>query len=121
VATSFRVRSAGATLVGEQAGGGPLALILHGGPGLSDDTEPLARELSNVFTTVRYTQRGVPPASGAGPFAVEDHVADAIAVLDAVGLEAAWMVGHSWGGHLAMHVAVAQPELVSGLDLNSQS
>jgi pimeloyl-ACP methyl ester carboxylesterase len=113
--SSFEVRSAGATLVGARAGDGLPALILHGGPGLSDYTETLADELSQVFTTLRYTQRGVPPSSVAGPFRVEDHVADAIGVLDALDVRSAWVVGHSWGGHLAMHVAVAEPDRVSGL------
>jgi proline iminopeptidase len=113
--SSFEVRSAGAILVGARAGDGPPALILHGGPGLSDYTETLADELSQVFTTLRYTQRGVPPSSVAGPFRVEDHVADAIGVLDALDVPSAWVVGHSWGGHLAMHVAVADPDRVTGL------
>jgi pimeloyl-ACP methyl ester carboxylesterase len=34
--SSFEVRSAGATLVGARAGDGLAALILQGGPGLSD-------------------------------------------------------------------------------------
>jgi proline iminopeptidase len=113
--SSFEVRSAGATLVGVRAGDGPPALILHGGPGLSDYTETLADELSGVFTTLRYTQRGVSPSSVEGPFSVEDHVADAVAVLDALDVRSAWLVGHSWGGHLAMHFAVAEPERVTGL------
>jgi pimeloyl-ACP methyl ester carboxylesterase len=36
-------------------------------------------------------------------------------VLDALGWESAHVVGHSWGGHLALHVAVAMPERVAGV------
>ena len=42
-------------------------------------------------------------------------MADALAVLDRFGLERAWVIGHSWGGHLALHLAVAHPERVAGL------
>jgi pimeloyl-ACP methyl ester carboxylesterase len=38
-------------------------------------------------------------------------------LLDKLGWERAWLVGHSWGGHLAMHIAVAHPERVTGLIL----
>ena len=42
-------------------------------------------------------------------------MADALAVLDALGLEKAWAVGHSWGGHLALHLAVAHPDRLHGV------
>ena len=35
---------------------------------------------------------------------------DVVAVLDALEIGRALVVGHSWGGHLAMHLAVAFPE-----------
>lgn len=54
-------------------------------------------------------------ADPSGPFDVERHVADAIAVLDAEEVERAYVVGHSWGGHLALHLAVGHPDRVLGL------
>jgi proline iminopeptidase len=63
-----------------------------------------------LFRTIRYQQRGLPPTSVGGTATVEDHIADALAVLDGLGIERAWVVGHSWGAHLAMHLAVAAPE-----------
>ena len=56
-----------------------------------------------------YQQRGVAPSTLEGPLAVEREVADALAVLDALSWERAWLVGHSWGGHLLLHLAVAAP------------
>ena len=41
--------------------------------------------------------------------------ADARRVLDALGWQRAYVVGHSWGGHLALHVAEAMPERLLGV------
>ena len=92
------------------SGSGVPALVLHGGPGLSDYTEPLADELGAGFACVRFQQRGIAPTSLGGPFTVEAHMEDVVAVLDALEIGRALVVGHSWGGHLAMHLAVAFPE-----------
>ena len=40
---------------------------------------------------------------------------DALAVLDARDVERAWAIGHSWGGHLALHLLVAHPERLLGV------
>jgi proline iminopeptidase len=102
-------------LAGHREGSGLPALLLHGGPGLSDYMGSLAEELDGLFETIRYTQRGTPPSTSGPPYTVESHVEDAIAVLDHFGLEHAWAIGHSWGGHLALHLAVAHPDRISGL------
>ena len=114
--SGFTVERAGGVIGGWRAGSGPPALILHGGPGLTDVTEGLATELGG-FETFRYQQRGLPPSSTEGPWSVEDHVADALAVLEWIGADRVLLVGHSWGGHLAMHVAVAAPERLGALVL----
>ena len=111
----FEVRVADGKLVGHRGGGGQPALLLHGGPGLSDYTQGLAGELHALFDTIRYTQRGTPPSTVGPPYSVEAHIDDAVAVLDRAGLEQAWAIGHSWGGHLALHLAVAHPERLLGI------
>ena len=40
---------------------------------------------------------------------------DALAVLDFFGLDRVWAIGHPWGGHLALHLAVAHPERLVGI------
>ena len=111
----FRAAVPGGEIVGWVSGGGPPALLLHGGPGLSDYLSDLAAELAPVLTVARYQQRGLAPSVVEGDRTVEGHVADAVAVLDALGWERAWVIGHSWGGHLAMHLAVAHPERLLGM------
>lgn len=105
----------GGEMVGWVGGGGPPALLLHGGPGLSDYLSGLAAELSPVMTVARYQQRGLAPSVVEGDRTVDGHVADAVAVLDALGWGRAWVIGHSWGGHLAMHLAVAHRERLIGM------
>jgi pimeloyl-ACP methyl ester carboxylesterase len=108
----FRAQTEGGELVGwlrEGPTDAPPALLLHGGPGLSDYLESLAVELDGVVTTARYQQRGIAPSVTSGERRVERHVADVVDVLDALGWEKALIVGHSWGGHLVLHFAVAHP------------
>jgi pimeloyl-ACP methyl ester carboxylesterase len=94
---------------------GPRVLLLHGGPGVSFEyLDGLAGEIGAGFQVAAYQQRGIEPSTVEGPFAVEREVADALAVLDALSWEHAWLVGHSWGGHLLLHVAVAAPARLDG-------
>jgi proline iminopeptidase len=111
----IQIASGDAVLTGHVGGKGAPALLLHGGPGVPDYTGPCAAELGTIFTTIRYTQRGTPPSTGGPPFTIEAHMADALAVLDALALDRAWAVGHSWGGHLALHLAVAHPDRLHGI------
>jgi proline iminopeptidase len=97
-------------------GDGPPLLCLHGGPGLSDYLDILGEE-TDGWRRIRYTQRGLAPSTTDGPFSVAQHVADAIAVLDGLGLEDAVVLGHSWGGLLAAVLAMEHPERVRGLVL----
>ena len=112
----FTVSVPGGVIAGVRSGLGNPVLVLHGGPGVSDYTGLLAGELAG-WTAFRYTQRGVAPSTASGPFTIDRHVADAIAVLDQHDLGSAAVLGHSWGGYLAMHLAAAAPERVAGLVL----
>jgi pimeloyl-ACP methyl ester carboxylesterase len=102
-------------LRGHRAGEGRPALLLHGGAAVPDYMGPCAEQLDGLFETFRYTQRGTPPSDGGPPYTIESHMADAVAVLDLFGLERAWAIGHSWGGHLALHLALGYPDRVEGL------
>lgn len=96
-------------------GSGPRLLVLHGCPGLSEYTDTLEPELGDGYRLIRFQQRGVPPSTREGPFEVERHMADAIAVLDAYEIAQACVVGHSWGGHLALHLGMRHPDRCSAL------
>jgi pimeloyl-ACP methyl ester carboxylesterase len=111
----FTASVPGGVITASRSGSGAPALILHGGPGLSDYTASLADELDDAFGVIRYQQRGLAPSTTSGPFDVDRHVADAIAVLGAAGADRAYVIGHSWGGHLAMHLAARHQDRLLGL------
>lgn len=114
--TEFATHDDGPLIAGRRAGSGPPVLLLHGGPGLGFDyLRDLADELAEENDVAWYQQRGQEPSAAEGPHSVAADVDDARRVLDALGWQKAYVVGHSWGGHLALHVAEAMPERLLGV------
>jgi pimeloyl-ACP methyl ester carboxylesterase len=114
--TEFTTHDDGPLIAGRRAGSGPPVLLLHGGPGMDFDyLRDLAEELAEENDVAWYQQRGQKPSAEEGPYTVAADVGDARRVLDALGWEKAYVVGHSWGGHLAIHVAEAMPERLLGV------
>jgi pimeloyl-ACP methyl ester carboxylesterase len=97
-------------------GEGRTLLLLHGGPGLVDYMGLLDAETAG-WRRVRYQQRGHPPSVISGPFTVAQHLEDLISVLDHSATERCVVLGHSWGGHLALQAALAVPGRIDGLVL----
>jgi pimeloyl-ACP methyl ester carboxylesterase len=111
----FNVPVAGGALGGWAMGAGPPVLLLHGGPGLSYEyLDGLAAELGPDYRVAAYQQRGLEPSTVEGPFTVAQAIADVLAVLGALEWSRALIVGHSWGGHLALRFAAAHPERLLG-------
>jgi pimeloyl-ACP methyl ester carboxylesterase len=103
-------------IAGWEAGSGPAVLFLHGGPGMNDYGRMLEAEMAD-WRLLCFQQRGISPSSTSGPFTLEQHIADAITVLDARGAARAIVMGHSFGAHLALHMAVSRPDRVAALVL----
>jgi len=113
---TFATDDGGPVIAGRRAGSGPPVLLLHGGPGMGFDyLRDLAEELATENDVAWYQQRGLAPSSVDGECTVAADVDDARRVLDALGWEQAYVVGHSWGGHLALHVAEALPDRLLGV------
>lgn len=103
-------------LIGE---GEPL-LLVHGS-NLATALVPLAAALNAEAPSVqlvRYHRRGMAGSGGREwPISVEQQAADALGLLDALGLPSAHVLGYSYGGVVATQVALAAPERVRSLAL----
>jgi proline iminopeptidase len=98
-------------LVGWVTGSGRDVVLLHGGPGMTDYMESLLPELDG-YRVASFQQRGVAPSTLAGPFDVPTLRDDVLEVLDTLGWQAPAIIGHSWGGHLLLHLLAAAPTRV---------
>lgn len=97
------------------AGEGHPVVMLHGsGPGATgwSNFRPNMGALAERF---RVIAPDMPGWGGSDPVTYEerDHVSDAIALLDALGIEKAAFVGNSMGGATSLKVAGRHPERVS--------
>lgn len=105
----------GAVLRVSSTGAGLPLVLCHGGPGLWDYLEPLARLLPGEFRVHRYDQRGCGRSTGDGPYTVRQFVTDLDVVRRAMDLPSWWVGGHSWGAELALRYALAYPARTRGL------
>jgi len=113
--TPFSAPTESGELSGWVAGEGPRVLAVHGGPGMSYDyLDDAVLELVARYRVATFQQRGLAPSALQGDFTVAEAVADIAAVLDWLGWETAYLMGHSWGGHLLFHAAVAIPDRIAG-------
>lgn len=95
---------------------GPPVLALHGVSGHSHRWDVLAENLPDVRLHA-VDLRGHGRSPWLPPWNVEQHVADALAVLDHLGLSRAAVMGHSFGGAIAVHLARTAPDRVARLAL----
>jgi pimeloyl-ACP methyl ester carboxylesterase len=115
----MRIELAAHSLRYDESGRGePVFLCIHGLADTLEVWDAVAPALAERGRVVRIDQRGhgesgAPP----GPCTREDLARDAIAVLDALAIPRAIVVGHSVGGIVAMATALAAPERVAGLVL----
>ncbi|MFI6536918.1 alpha/beta fold hydrolase [Nonomuraea sp. NPDC050547] len=115
-ATSLR---AGELEVGYIDGGSGVPLVLvHGGESDRTQFATLRTHLGAGIRAISYDQRdsGItvnPPV----PYTLGDLADDLVALLDALGLQRAHLLGTSFGGAVAQHVALRHPGRVASLIL----
>lgn len=109
-------------VVGERCAHWPL-LCIHGGPGLGHDyLQPLGEMATTGRQVVFYDQLG---CDGKGPvqapidWSLELFLAELQAVRHAAGLERCHVLGHGWGGILALAYALTSPAGLESLVLSS--
>jgi proline iminopeptidase len=102
-------------------GGLPL-VVLHGGPGSTHLGLGVLEPLSDERRVVFYDQLGCGNSSQPSDpslWTVELFLAELANLRDALGLERIHLLGHSWGGMLALEYALTQPGGLESLVLSS--
>jgi pimeloyl-ACP methyl ester carboxylesterase len=116
------VDSEGVRLYWEEHGAGePLLMI----PGFGCSVEIYGSNtpaLAERFRVIVFDPRGAgrsdsPDDASGGGYTMERYATDCAAVLDAAGCESAHVLGTSFGGMVAMNLALAYPQRVRGLVL----
>jgi len=106
----------GVTLHAEVTGDGAALLFIHEFAGDHRSWEPQVRFFSGGYRCITYAARGYPPSDvPADPAAYSQQraVADAVAVLDGLGVDRAHVAGLSMGGFTALHLVLRHPGRVA--------
>jgi len=101
----------------EEGSGEPLLLIMGLGYSLEmwHRVKPL---VTNKFRVIMFDNRGVGQSDVPEPnYSIPDMADDAVAVLDAAGVESAHVLGVSMGGYIAQALTIADPDRVRSLIL----
>ena len=118
-ATMERIAVDDAELEFDDQGSGEPVIFIHGA-GPADSFLPVAIEpvVREAYRVIRYHRRGSAGSSRVqGPVAVTRQAADCRALLGALGIAKAHVVGHSYGGSIAVQLALDAPEAVQTLAL----
>lgn len=109
----------GSELEYSERGSGEPALFIHGAF-LADPFRPILASpaLAGRFRLITYARRGhMASASPEGEISLTQQAADAGALLSFLGIQKAHVVGHSFGGCIALQLALESPGCVHSLAL----
>ena len=118
--TKSEVAVAGGSLAVHRWGqsDGPVVVLVHGITGNSHAWQPVARALDGEATLLAVDLRGRADSRELpGPYGLDAHVGDLLALLDAHGLDQAVFAGHSLGAYIVARLGAQHPERVQALVL----
>ncbi len=112
------VRAPDAELFYEVSGSGPRTVFFNGSGSTLEDSRLLIGVLASRCELLAFDYRGL-GLSGevSGSYTMADCAADAVRVMDAAGWPAAAVIGISFGGMVALELAVTHPERCTRLAL----
>jgi pimeloyl-ACP methyl ester carboxylesterase len=115
--STIRVRDV--SLFVQVVGHGYPLLLMHGGPGLDHTTLRSLQPLADEFTLIFYDHRCNGRSEGAevSSMTFENLTADAEALRQTLGFDKWAVLGHSFGGHVALEYALRYPSSLSHLGL----
>jgi pimeloyl-ACP methyl ester carboxylesterase len=115
--TSVQIRDV--SLFVKVMGHGYPLLLMHGGPGLDHTTLLALQPLADQFTLIFYDHRCNGRSKGAevSSMTFENLTADADALRQTLGFDQWAVLGHSFGGHVALEYALRYPQSLSHLVL----
>ena len=98
---------------------GNVLIAINGGPGQSSRYMVSLEQLASTeLAVVTYDQRGTGRSTKpSGGYTLMKYIADLEAVRKAVGTEMVHILGHSWGGIVAMRYATIHPQRVRSIIL----
>jgi pimeloyl-ACP methyl ester carboxylesterase len=112
----LKVQTNGAAFHVARTGQGRPLLLLHGWPEFWLTWEPVMTRLANRFTLYAPDLRGFGDSDKPdGPFGPEQQAVDMVALMDALDLKQAGIVGHDVGGALMQPLARNAPAGIAGL------
>jgi 3-oxoadipate enol-lactonase len=107
----------GKELAVEIAGDGPAVLLVHGLGGTSNFYQVQADALAASHTVIRVDSAGAGRSPVTDGISVESHADDLAALLDALDIDSAAVVGHSMGTLVVRSLTARYPAKVSALAL----
>jgi len=114
-----RVTLNGAAIEYEVRGSGEPLMLIHGSI-IADAFFPLINQagIANNYRVISYHRRGFAGSARAqDPFTIGQQAADAHALLQHLNIPRAHVAGHSYGGAIAMQLAIDAPQTVHSLAL----
>jgi pimeloyl-ACP methyl ester carboxylesterase len=117
VTTGRAQAEGGAELYFERRGSGPALLMISGGGGDCGGYVGVGEQLADTYEVISYDRRACSRSTGSRDhdMAVAQQTRDAVAVLDAVGVESAMVFGNSGGAIIGLDLAARFPERVERL------
>src|SRR6476620_12244545 len=112
------IRRAGARLSYTRIGTGPAVLLVQGVGVVGSGWKPQIDGLQDRYTVVCFDNRGTGASTfGQAPLSIEEMAADALAIMDAEGLDTCHLGGHSMGGVIGQEIALTAPSRIRSLAL----